>query len=215
MINRKMVKILVLLLSVTFISTAVYAKSTEKQTTNWWRIPYYHMLNVSKNIEKQITELQRKANKLAKRKDELEQKVKILEDEMNSLELRQKVLGSQKPVEDKEDVVSKKTPIICPNGYFWGTDEFDDYDFSGAYLKWAYFNDSILNGTNFSGANLKNSLFTGAQLDRVDFSGANLKGADFTDAVLNNVTWSSEGFETICPDGFIASNGGSCEDHLK
>ena len=135
MINKNRVKILVLLLSLTFISTAVFAKSTEKQTTSWWRIPYYHMLNVSKNIEKQIAVLQRKANKLEKRKAKLEKKVKILEDEMNSLQLRQEVLSSQKPVVDKKDVISKTKPLICPAGYFWGTDEFDGYDFSGAYLK--------------------------------------------------------------------------------
>jgi len=214
MMNKNTMKVLVLLLALTFISTPILAKSTEKHSTSWWRIPYYHMLKVSKNIENQIDKLQHKARNLEKRKAKLEEKVKMLEDEMNFLEIRQKVLSSQKPVVDKEDVTSKKTPIICPNGYFWGTDEFDNYDFSGAYLKWAYFNDSILNGTNFSGANLKKSLFTGAQLDGVDFSGANLQDADFTDAVLKNVTWSSVGIETICPDGSIVSNGGSCEDHF-
>jgi seryl-tRNA synthetase len=214
MIKKYMMNILLLLLALTFMSTPVFAKSTEKQSTSWWRKPYYQMLKVSKNIEKQIDELQQKANKLAKRKARLEEKVKILEDEMNSLELRQDVLSSQKPAVDKEDVISKKSNLICPACYFWGTDEFDGHDFSGAYLKWAYYNYSILNGTNFSGANLKKSFFTGAQLDGVDFSGANLTDADFTDAVLINITWSAEGIETTCPDGFIVSNGGSCEDHL-
>lgn len=218
MINKKIMQVLVLLLSFTFMSTAVYAKSgcsaTEKQSATWWRIPYNHMLKVSNDLEKQIAELQRKSNKLEKRKTKLEEKVKILEDEMNSLQLRQEVLSSQKPVVDKEDVTSKKTPLICPACYFWGTDEFDGYDFSGAYLKMAYYNYSILNGTNFSGANLKKSYFTGAQLDGVNFSGANLADADFSDAILRNVTWSSDGFETTCPDGFIVSNGGSCENHF-
>jgi Pentapeptide repeats (9 copies) len=214
MMNKKMMKIFILLLSFTFLSTTVFAKSTQKQSTSWWRIPYYHMLKVSKNIERQIDELQKKANKLAKRKAKLAEKVKILEDEMNSLELRQEVLSSQKPVVDKEGLISKKIPIICPNGYFWRTDEFDDYDFSGAYLKWAYFSEANLNGTNFSGANLKGSYFSGAQLNSVNFSGANLTDADFTEVVLINVTWSAEGIETTCPDGFIVSNGGSCEDHL-
>lgn len=134
---------------------------------------------------------------------------------MNTLELRQEVLSSQKSVVDKEGVIGKKMPIICPNGYFWGTDEFDNYDFSGAYLKWAFFNYSTLNGTNFFGANLKGSYFTGAQLDSVNFSGANLTNADFTEAILRNVTWSSEGVETTCPNGDVISNGESCEDHFE
>lgn len=214
MINKNIMKVWVLLLALTFISTPVFAKSTQKQSTSWWRKPYYHMLKVSKNIEKQITVLQRKADKLAKRKAKLEEKVKILENEMNSLELRQEVLSSQKPVVDKEGLISKKMPIICPNGYFWRTDEFDDYDFSGAYLKWAYFSEAILNGTNFSGANLKGSYFINAQLDSVNFSGANLTDADFTEAVLTNITWSTEGFETKCPDGDVVSNGESCDGHF-
>jgi hypothetical protein len=212
--NKNMMKILVLLLTLTFISSPVFAKSTQKQSTSWWRIPYYHMLKVSKNIEKQISELQQKAYKLEKRKARLEEKVKILEDEMNSLELRQEVLSSQKPVVDKQDIISETKPLICPACYFWGTDEFDGFDFSGAYLKMAYYNYSILNGTNFSGANLKKSYFTGAQLDGVNFSGANLTDADFSDAILRNVTWSAEGIETTCPDGFVVSNGGSCENHF-
>lgn len=214
MINKNMMKVLVLLLALAFISTPVLAKSIEKHSTSWWRMPYYHMLKVSKNLEKQITVLQRKANKLERRKTKLEEKVKILEVEMNTLQLRQEILSSQKPILDKEDVISEKTPLICPACYFWGTDEFDGHDFSGAYLKWAYYNYSVLNGTNFSNANLKKSYFTGAQLDGVTFSGANLTDADFTDAVLRNITWSAEGFETICPDGFIVSNGGSCENHF-
>jgi hypothetical protein len=212
--NKNMMKILVLLLTLTFISSPVFAKSTQKKSTSWWRIPIYHMLKVSKNIEKQIDDLQRKAHKLEKRKAKLEEKVKMLEEEMNFLEMRQEVLSTEKPDVDKEDVISNKRSLICPACYFWGTDEFDGHDFSGAYLKWAYYNFSILNGTNFSNANLKKSYFSGAQLDGVTFSGANLTDADFTDAVLRNITWSAEGIETICPDGFIVSNGGSCEDHL-
>jgi hypothetical protein len=214
MMNKKMIKIFILLLSLTILSTPVFAKSTQKQSTSWWHIPYFHMLKVSKNIEKQIEKLQRKSLKLEKRKAKLEEKVKMLEDEMNLLEIRQEVLSTQKPAVDKEDVIYQTRPLICPACYFWGTDEFDGYDFSGAYLKMAYYNYSILNCTNFSGANLKKSYFTGAQLDGVTFSGANLTDADFTDAVLRNITWSAEGIETTCPDGFIVSNGGSCEDHL-
>jgi len=218
MMNKKKMQVFILLLSLTFLSTTVFAKSacsaTEKQSKSWWRIPYYHMFKASKNLEKKIAVLQRKAHKLEKRKAKLEEKVKILEDEMNFLEMRQEVLSSQKIAVDKENVISKKSSLICPACYFWGTDEFDGHDFSGAYLKWAYYNYSILNGTNFSNANLKKSYFTGAQLDGVTFSGANLTDADFTDAILRNITWSAEGFETTCPDGFIVSNGGSCEDHL-
>ncbi|MFZ1202633.1 MAG: pentapeptide repeat-containing protein [Desulfobacterales bacterium] len=219
MTNKKMVLSIGLLLAFTFISTAVFAESnwysSERKSSSWWRIPYYHLWKTSNDLERKISTLQRKADQLENRKNQLEERVRTLKAEMDTLRQRQDTLATQSPVVDKEDVSGKAAPLICPACYFWGTNEFDGHDFSGAYLKWAYYNYAVLNGTNFSGANLKKSYFTEAKLDGVDFSGANLTDADFTNASLTNITWSAQGIETTCPDGYIVSNGGSCVDHLK
>lgn len=219
MTNKKMTLAMGLLLAFIFTSTAVFADSNkysaENKSSSWWRIPYYHLWKASHNLEQKISNLQRKADQLENRKNQLEERVRILKAEMDTLRLRQDTIATQSPSVEKEEVTGKAARLICPACYFWGTNEFDGHDFSGAYLKWAYYNYAVLNGTNFSGANLKKSYFTEAKLDGVDFSGANLTDADFTNASLTNITWSSQGVETTCPDGYIVSNGESCEDHLK
>jgi uncharacterized protein YjbI with pentapeptide repeats len=214
MINKNMMNVFILLLTLTFISTPVFAKSTEKQSTSWWRVPYYHLIKVSKNIEKQIAELQRKANKLEKRKSKLEEKVKILEDEIYSLQERQNSLNITDFNTERVNTNSKTKITACPRCWFGGIDDLEYTDLSGAYLRGSMFNDAILNHTNFSLSNLRESSFYGAQLDGVNFSGANLSDADFTGAFLFNITWSAAGFDTTCPNGDIVSNGGSCEGHF-
>ena len=209
-----------LLLAFTFTSTAVFAESNrysaERKSSSWWRIPYSHLWKASHNLEQKISTLQRKADQLENRKNQLEERVRSPE---GGNGYAASASGYYSPAKahrlTRKKLAVKAARLICPACYFWGTNEFDGHDFSGAYLKWAYYNYAVLNGTNFSGANLKKSYFTEAKLDGVDFSGANLTDADFTNAILTNITWSSLGVETTCPDGYIVSNGGSCVDHLK
>ena len=216
MINKNIMKVLVLLLALTFISTPVFAKSTEKQSTSWWRIPYYHMLKVAKNIEKQIAMLDRKANKLEKKKTKLEEKLNIIENEIDSIEGRQQVLNSINATSTDGESADKSSRIICPGCYFSESEEFDGYDFSKAFLNKAYFNDALLNRTNFSGAVLKNAYFIRAELNEANFSGANLTnanlsganlaGANLDGADLTNVKWFDQYYgDAVCPDNTLAS----------
>jgi uncharacterized protein YjbI with pentapeptide repeats len=95
--------------------------------------------------------------------------------------------------------------------------EFDQFDFSGAYLKQSYFIEAVLTRTNFCGANLKMSSFYNATLNEVIFSGADLNKADFRGAKMTNVIWGDQecGY-AICPDGTnAAENAGTCEGHLS
>ena len=107
------------------------------------------------------------------------------------------------------------------------TGEWDGYDFSGAYMNFASFNDSCLNDTIFKDAMLRNTYFIRAELKNADFSGAdltkawfcgaNLKGAKLEEAIsVVGIKWSDPCYgDAVCPDGSSAGdNGGTCENNL-
>ena len=232
--NKKPMQVLVVLLSLTFISTVVYAKSGEsdskKYSNSWWHLPYYQIKKATKQINdlrKMVSNLQHTTSRLEIKKNKLENHIAILEEEINELSDRKDTIMSQNLNNDGEKNNVKKLSILCPGCDFIMSNEFAGFDFSGAYLKAALFSAAVLQGTNFSGsilreayfvkADLQNADFSGADLTDAWFAGANLEGSILDGAVLNGVVWNYNGYgETICPDGTAADTvGNTCINNLK
>jgi cell division protein FtsB len=223
MINKKIMQVLVLLLSFIFMSTAVYAKSGDsnsmKYSHSWWSMPFYQIKMAAKEanaLQNKISELQRKTDRLEQRKVMIEEQISTLEKELNSIKER-KVAFISNGTDSSTEYSRKQYSVICPYGYFAGSKEFDDYDFSWAYLKYSNFTAATLQRTNFSNSNLQISSFKNATLDGVIFSGADLSGSNFTGAIFINVIWGDDmnGY-AICPDEYSAAEhvGGSCTEPL-
>jgi uncharacterized protein YjbI with pentapeptide repeats len=149
---------------------------------------------------------------------QLELDIARLKKEIAALQNRIDTMTSQNSTADFDDMKLGKYHLILPRGYFvQSMHEFDQFDFSGAYLKQSYFIEAVLTRTNFCGANLKMSSFYNATLNEVIFSGADLNKADFRGAKMTNVIWGDQecGY-AICPDGTnAAENAGTCEGHLS
>jgi hypothetical protein len=147
----------------------------------------------------------------------LESDIARLKKEIVALQNRIDSMTSQNSTTDFGDLKLGKYHFILPRGYFvQSMHEFDQFDFSEAYLKQSYFIEAVLTQTNFSGANLKKSSFYNATLNEVIFSGADLSGADFSGAKMTNIIWGDQEYGyAICPDKTnAAENNGTCEGHL-
>ena len=133
---------------------------------------------------------------------QLELDIAQLKKEIAALQNRIDTMTSQISTADFDDLKLGKSRLILPRGYFvQSMHEFDQFDFSGAYLKQSCFVEAVLTQTNFSGANLKKSYFYNATLNEVIFSGADLSGADFRGAKMTNVIWGDQEYGyAICPD---------------
>ncbi len=221
--NKKWGKIIILLIALVFISTAVYAKSgnsnSMKYSHSWWFMPFYQMKKAAKEanaLQNKISDLQRKTDRLEQKKGMIEEQISTLEKELNSIKERKIALISN-GADSSAEYSRKQYSVICPYGYFAGSKEFDDYDFSWAYLKYSNFTAATLQRTNFSNANLQISSFKNSTLDGVIFSGADLSGSNFTGAIFTNVIWGDDtnGY-AICPDEYSAAEhvGGSCTEPL-
>jgi len=220
--NRRSMQVLILLLTLLFLSTTGKAYSEMTHSKNFqsraWHNHYYQIEMAIGHIKKEIVKLQGASYRSDKKNYRLNDKLAILEAEIVSLQKRLETIRTQYSSLDSDVPDTNETRLIIPAGYFYQSiNEFDQYDFSGAYLKRAYFRESVLTQTNFSGANLKMSSFYNASLNGVIFSGADLSGADFDGAVMTNITWGDqENGYAVCPDGENAANyNGSCEGHLS
>ncbi len=148
---------------------------------------------------------------------QLESDIARLKKEIAALQNRIDSMTSQNSAADFGDLNLGKYHLILPRGYFvQSMHEFDQFDFSEAYLKQSYFIEAVLTKTDFSGANLKKSSFYNATLNEVIFSGADLTGADFRGAKMTKVIWGDQEYGyAICPDKTnAAENNGTCEGHL-
>ncbi len=81
-------------------------------------------------------------------------------------------------------------------------------DFSGADLRGASFEQVRAHMTGFDHAQLQGASFRQADLSNASFRGAELEGTDFTGAFLSQHAATQPG--TICPDGRLAYEDGSC-----
>lgn len=209
------------LMAVLFFVTNVNAFSDKilkgKTQTKDWQNPFFQLESDIAQLKKEIAALQTATNRSENNNTSLEEKLVKLESDITALQNRIDTMSSQNSTADFDDMKHGKDYLILPRGYFVRSmHEFDQFDFSGAYLKQSYFIEALLTRTNFSGANLKMSSFYNATLNEVIFSGADLSGADFRGANMTNVIWGDQEYGyAVCPDGTnAAENAGTCEGHL-
>jgi len=235
--NKKPIQVLVVLLAVMFLATAVQA--SEKNYKHSWYNPFSGIWKKLSDFNGNVRKMDRKINRMDRK--------------INKLQVSG-MAGPPGPKGDKGDMgpVGPQGPpgtasrFICPGCNFSKvTSEYNLiskvlpdngcegewalYDFSGAHLDWAQFNDTCLNRTNFSEAKLRNAylagaILTGADLKGADLTGANLGGANLLGAIWNDATilvdtawidWS--GKPATCPDGYIINNEDpydTCEGHF-
>lgn len=219
MMNKRCIKIMVLLMTVLFLSTAVYAKSSgsnsKKHSNIWWRLPYYHLCKTANDLKK-------KNIKLEKKVIELEAKLDSLQGSDNGTQSRPLVCpGCDFSDYNKMSLKTSSSAVEECTGIWVG------YDFSEAYMDNIYFRNACINDANFKNALLRSTYFTKSNLKRADFSGAdltgswfagaNLEGANFNDSILTNVVWYSTTYgDAICPDGqpATAHQGNNCMSEL-
>jgi uncharacterized protein YjbI with pentapeptide repeats len=209
------------LMAVLFLVTNVNAFSDKIHKGNTqekkWQNPFFQLESDISQLKKEIAALQAATNRSDNNNTSLEEKLVKLESDINALQNRIDAVSSQNSATDFDDMKLGKYHLILPRGYFVRSmHEFDQFDFSGAYLKQSYFIEAVLTRTNFSGANLKMSSFYNATLNEVIFSGADLSEADFRGAKMSNVIWGDQEYGyAICPDRTnAAENAGTCEGHL-
>ena len=236
--NRKMMQILVVLLSVIFLATAVQA--SEKNYKHSWYNPFAGIWKKIGHLDWNVKKMDRKINRM-------DRKIKKLQ--------LSGTAGTPGPKGDKGDQGPQGPPgnaarFICPGCNFSDSEEWANQNtelllskssdetegkediFTGAYLAHSYFDNGNFTGTNFSGAvlhhstffrsNFNNASFSNSNLKGAAFSGSDLTGTDFTGANLDKVVWWDPIYEkyyqwnpTICPDGTSADeNGNSCENNL-
>ena len=172
--NRRSMQVLILLLTLLFLSTTGKAYSEMTHSKNFqsraWHNHYYQIEMAIGHIKKEIVKLQGASYRSDKKNYRLNDKLAILEAEIVSLQKRLETIRSQYSSLDSDVPDTNETRLIKPAEYFYQSiNDFDQYDFSGAYLKRAYFRESVLTQTNFSGAKLKMSSFYNASLNGVIF----------------------------------------------
>lgn len=238
MINKKMMQVLVLLLSLTFIPTVVYAKSSgsdsKKYSNSWWHMPFYQVKKATQKIndlQEQISKIQKKSHHLERKDEQLQNQLANLAKTLKELKEQIDISKSQGFADIDYGIDDKKERIICPGCRFQESKEFENFDFSNGFLQYAYFDRAYLNGADFDSAKLKKATFYKAQLQ-----GANMLNADLNNAYLwstnlcgtalpedsslrEGITWyrDTDGYrDTICPDNTWArDNGFTCEgEHL-
>jgi uncharacterized protein YjbI with pentapeptide repeats len=183
-----------------------------------WHNSFFQLESDIAQLKNEMAALQAATNRSEYNSTSLAEKLVKLESDINALQDRIDSMSSQNSNADFGDMKLGKYQLVLPRGYFvQSMHEFDQFDFSGAYLKQSYFIEAVLTRTNFCGANLKMSSFYNATLNEVIFSGADLNKADFRGAKMTNVIWGDQecGY-AICPDGTnAAENAGTCEGHLS
>ena len=196
-------------------SNKIHKNTSQKKE---WQNPFSHLELDITQLKNEIAALQATTNRSENNNTSLAEKLVKLESDLTTLQDRIDTMSSQISTADFDDMKLGKYHLILPRGYFvQSMHEFDQFDFSGAYLKQSYFIEAVLTRTNFSGANLKNSSFYNATLNEVIFSGADLSGADFRGTKMANVIWGDQEYGyAICPDKTnAAENEGACEGHLS
>ena len=215
-------QVLGVLMAVLFFVTNVNAFSDKIHKGNAqkkeWQNPFFQLESDIAQLKKEIAALQAATNRSENTNTSLEEKLFKLESNITALQKSIETIHYQISITDTEKLKLDRYSLIIPNGWFFqSVNEFDQYDFSNAYLKGAFFKKAVLSKTNFSGSNLKFSFFNNANLNGVIFSGADLSGADFEAAEMTNVIWGDQknGY-AICPDFTnAAENKGTCEGHLS
>jgi len=218
---KRSTQVLGVLMAVVFFATNVNAFSDKIHKGNAqkkeWQNPFFHLKSDIAQLKNEIAALQAATNRSESNNTSLAVKLDKLESDITTLQDRIDTMNSQISTANFDDIKLGKYHLILPRGYFvQSMHEFDQFDFSGAYLKQSYFIEAVLTRTNFSGANLNKSSFYNATLNEVIFSGADLSGADFRGAKMTNVIWGDQEYGyAICPDKTnAAENEGTCEGHL-
>ncbi|MGD9351681.1 MAG: pentapeptide repeat-containing protein [Desulfobacterales bacterium] len=216
--KKNSLKVICLLVTLMFIAApgSAYTETShsKKLQSKEWYNHCYQLEKAIDHLKNKIVKLENFSFKSDKIGLKLNEKLSSMAAEIDILQQRLETIRSQNGLPSSAISEADKSRLIIPAGYFYqSVSEFDQYDFSGAYLKRAYFKEAVLIQTNFSRTNLKMSSFYNATLDGVVFSGADLSGADFTGAKMTNVIWGDqENGYAICPDETnAAENGGTCE----
>jgi hypothetical protein len=192
-------------------SDKIHENTTQRKE---WQNPFFQLESDISQLKTEIAALQAATNRSENNNTSLEEKLFKLESNIAALQKRIETIHYRISITDTEKLKLHRYSLIIPYGWFpQSVNEFDQYDFSNAYLKGAYFKKAVLSKTNFSGSNLKFSSFNNANLNGVIFSGADLGGADFEGAEMTNIIWGDqENGYAICPDGTnAAENDGTCE----
>jgi uncharacterized protein YjbI with pentapeptide repeats len=202
-------------MNVNAFSDRIHENTTQKKKR---QNPFFQLRSDIAQLKNEIAALQAATNRSESNNTSLAEKLDKLESDITTLQDRIDAMSSQISTANFDDIKLGKYHLILPRGYFvQSMHEFDQFDFSGAYLKQSYFIEAVLTRTNFSGANLNKSSFYNATLNEVIFSGADLSGADFRGAKMTNVIWGDQEYGyAICPDRTnAAENDGTCEGHLS
>jgi uncharacterized protein YjbI with pentapeptide repeats len=218
---KRSTQVLGVLMAVLFFATNVNAFSDKIHKGNAqkkeWQNPFFQLKSDIAQLKNEIAALQAATNRSGNNNTSLAEKLVNLESDIAALQDRIDTISSQISTADFDDMKFGKYHLILPRGYFvQSMNEFDQFDFSGSYLKQSLFIEAVLTRTNFSGSNLKKSSFINATLNEVIFSGADLSDADFSGAKMTNVIWGDQEYGyAICPDRTnAAENEGTCEGHL-
>jgi hypothetical protein len=195
-------------------SDKIYENIAQKKE---WQNPLFQLESDIAQLKNEMAALQAATNRSENNNMSFEEKLFKLEANITALQKRIETIHYEISIPENEKLKIERYSLIIPAGYFYRSiNELDQYDFSRAYLKQAYFREAVLKQTNFSGANLKMSSFYKASLNGVIFSGADLSDADFEGAEMTNIIWGDQknGY-AICPDGTNAAEiNGTCEGHL-
>jgi len=196
-------------------SDKIHENTTQKKE---WQNPFFQLKSDIAQLKNEIAALQTATNRSENSNTSFEEKIFKLESKITALQKRVETILYQISITESEKLKLHRYSLIIPNGWFFqSVNEFDQYDFSNAYLKGAYFKKAVLSKTNFSGSYLKFSSLNSANLNGVIFSGADLSGADFEGAEMTNIIWGDQknGY-AICPNGENAATyDGTCEKHLS
>ena len=138
-------------------SDKIYENIAQKKE---WQNPLFQLESDIAQLKNEMAALQAATNRSEINNMSFEEKLFKLEANITALQKRIETIHYEISIPENEKLKIERYSLIIPAGYFYRSiNELDQYDFSRAYLKQAYFREAVLTQTNFSMANIKMSSF--------------------------------------------------------